>query len=289
MSFYSNIGGAVALSLVISSTSISLPATAAPSTASANQQCDVGFSKGAQIGVAAGVVIGIIAGQVFGKKGHKTETSIGLAGAAGGLGALIGKDMDKRACEKAKQAMTLALSTGQSQTVPVQLGNNQQGQYSYIIDKTYSRSTQASIPVLQGRAVDTANTAQLGGVYKVVSPANIRSKPSAASGSTMFETLPVNKQMVAMASTPDKKWLLMSSTGRAAEGWVPAASLSLTPMDQAQFMAMNKENRPVSVVTVAMKQTCRDGHALVTSDKEEAKGAKESRCMNSNGQWVTTV
>lgn len=287
MSYHAKIGGAVALSLMISSASISLPATAAPSTASASKQCDVGFSKGAKIGAVAGVVIGIVAGQIFGKKGHKTETSIAMAGVTGGLGALLGKDMDKKACEKAKQAMTLALTTGKSQTVPVQLGDNQQGQYSYIIDKTYSRSTQASIPVLQGRAVETANTAPLSGVYKVVSVANIRSKPSAASGSTMFETLPVNKQMVAMASTPDKKWLLMSSTGRAAEGWVPAASLSLTSMDQTQFMAMNKESRPVSVVTVAMKQTCRDGHALAITDKEKATGAKESRCMNSNGQWVT--
>jgi hypothetical protein len=277
------LGALAAVSLVAGGSLVVVrPAYAASAEANfMEKKCGAGFGKKQAVGTAVGVGAGALIGGLLGGK------TGGLIGAAAGglLGNRIGHAKDKESCEKAKTAMMTALNSGASETVAVSFDKSS-ANYAYKIDKTYLRSIDLEVPMLPGRKIETAGAIQAVGVYQLTKPAVPRSAPNLAKATLSYATLPQDKKLAVLAASADGDWLLVSSSGRTAEGWVPATSLAATKDDPVAFAAANVENRQVEVRRVAFNQTCRAGHHELDVGGRVQAGEAENLCRDAKGEWA---
>ncbi|HEY6816388.1 MAG TPA: glycine zipper domain-containing protein [Croceibacterium sp.] len=266
------------LGLIGSSLSAATPAFAKDGELDMAKRCGSGFGKGETVGTVAGAATGAVIGALI---GDESDAVIGAV-LGGLLGNRAGNSWDKDKCEKAREAMTLALASGESSEL-IPMSNNGRSQYSYQITNSFAREQSMELPVLEGRTVDTTGVLPARGVYQIRQTVTVRGKPTTTE-SQVFGTLAPDTKVVALGISADAKWLLVSSTGSAAEGWIFASNAASTSDDQAAFMKANVESRPVQVVTVTNSIVCRDGHHQLVEGRRTLVSANETTCQE-GGDW----
>lgn len=228
----------------------------------------------------AGTLVGAGAGGVAGYAIAGKEGAL-IGGALGALGGnLLGKKWDKDACKKADEAIALALATGATQSWQSADGKKS---FTYVVERKYTRPADAPMQVLDGRAISVVNIKPAKGVYVVKSATNMRDQPT-TTGSKVFETVAAGRKLAALGTNETGEWLLLSSNGRTAEGWVSTGRLTLTSDDPVAFAETGTENRPTKVARVAVAQPCMDTREILKEKDKTATGAA-TVCQDAGGSW----
>jgi hypothetical protein len=233
---------------------------------------------GAILGGLAGAAVGAIAG------GNLKSAAIG--GAAGaGAGYLIGKSWDKKACAESQKAVALAMQTGRTQSWRSDDGSKS---YTLSVDRTYTGAStiDRNIATIEGRSLVMTNLADASGVYKVTTEqVNVRDRPDLTKKSVVVDSFKAGDRLLVMGKTLQGDWLLVSSRGVAAEGWIKTNALTATADDPAAFA--QSETRPARAVRVAMKPACIETHEVFEVKGSRSNGASSEQCRDSTGVFVS--
>ena len=202
----------------------------------------------------------------------------GAAGAA--LGSLIGSAWDKEACRKSQEAVALALATGETQSWTSGDGSKS---FSYAVDRRYAGDQRFSqdLKVVDGRSLVLDDMVVATGVVRVsAARANIRSQPDLSGASQIVDSFPANTPLLVMGATGSEEWLLVSSGGEAAEGWIRADMVTRTEDPPAGFSRVS--GRAVRVEKVAARQQCIGGREVfVLGDKRTE--TEQAYCTDASG------
>lgn len=248
-----------------------------------------------------------------------------IIGGAGGaaIGNEVGKRWDKKKCDEAQAVRRLAMLTGGSHSVSTDDGDRFQavGLRSFAGESSFTRNVQ----VLEGRAISLGDMRDAYGVYEVVAPpppprpraqpaaapnrnqraraaaappaaptapsppafvgATVRAAPSLEASSTVFETLPVGVRVAAVAQSVSGEWLLVSTGGRIADGWVRASQLRLTESDVAAFE--RGEARKARSMRVGVRANCTEVGGKITLGGVTTEEPATRQCTTSRDRTRT--
>ena len=235
-----------------------------------------GTTKRETRGTIAGALGGALIGAALG--GAKGAAIGGLAG--GAVGNRWGAAWDKSACEKAKAARALALSTGATQHWASDDGKIG---YTYAIQRRYDRMEKADFRVAEGRDLDLTGFRADPAVVVAMRVVNVRNKPTLA-GSQIVTTMAAGTKLGVLGRNPSADWAMVSKTGVAADGWASSALLQSTADDPGAFAKANGERRKIKITRVSVARNCVDTRETLTEGGKphERSGAL---CKAADGSW----
>lgn len=232
-----------------------------------------------------GAILGGLAGALAGGLAGKSVAGALIGGLAGaGLGYAIGKHWDKKACEKSRAALALALQTGQTQRWEKDGGGQS---FTYAMENEhYGTATVArDIHVVEGRDLQFDGIGEGSGVYTVSSAKlNVRDRPAVTKQSRVLDSYGRGEKLLVMGKSEDNNWLLVSRGGAGAEGWVSAKSLTAATDDPSKFAVTGSTG--TTVKTVNYRPLCMTGREIFEVDGKTADGEVKERCHNAKGEFV---